>query len=71
MSYLLISYREPDEFFVVALHSSKHLLTIALKLFQLLLDYSSIQRLALLDQCLSLVEDMLNFGCSEGDFLLE
>ncbi len=67
----LRSYRKPNQLFVVALHSTKHFLTVALQLFQLLLDDSSIQRLALLYQRLSLVEDVLDLGCSEGDLLLE
>lgn len=66
-----MSYRKPNELFVVALHSSEHFLTVALQLLQLLLNDSSIQRLALLYEHLSLVEDVLNLGCSEGDLLLE
>lgn len=66
-----MSYRKPNELFVVALHSSKHFLTVALQLLQLLFNDSSIQRLALLYEHLSLVEDVLNLGCSEGDLLLE
>lgn len=66
-----MSYRKPNELFVVALHSTKHFLTVALQLLQLLLDDSGIQRLTLLYQRLSLVEDVLDLGCSEGDLLLE
>lgn len=59
----LRSYRKANEFLVVALHSTKHLLTVALQLLQLFLDDSSIQRLTLLYQRFPLVEDVLDLGC--------
>lgn len=65
LCYDLWSYRKANELLVVALNSTKHFLTVALQLFQLLLDDSSIQRLTLLYQCLPLVEDVLNLGCSK------
>lgn len=66
-----VSYREPDELLVVALDPTKHFLTVALQLLQLLLDDGGVQRFALLDQRFALVEDVLDLGSGEGDLLLE
>lgn len=67
----LVSHRKPDELLVVALDPTKHFLTVALQLLQLLLDDGSVHRFALLDQRLALVEDVLDLGGGEGDLLLE
>lgn len=66
-----MSHRQPDELLVVALDSAKNFLTVALQLLQLLLDDSGVQRFALLNQRLALVEDVLDLGSGEGDLLLE
>lgn len=64
-------YRQARQLLVVALHAAEHLLAVPLQLLQLLLDDSGVQRLALLDQHLPLVEDVLDLPRVQGDLLLE
>lgn len=60
-----------DQAVVETSHSTKHLLTVGVKLLQLVLDQSSVQRSTLLDQVLPEHNQSVDFVGVESDFLLE
>lgn len=60
-----------DEAVVEASHSAKHLLTVGVQLFQLVLDQRCVQWSALLDQVLPENNQGVDLVGVQGDFLFE